>query len=100
MEGQLGFCSAVWRRSGRRRTERLGDPVGTVGEIPVAASAGGSAGRLRDPSRDCCRLRLEHDPCGDPTRFDVSDRLVDVVEWSCFADHACLAGGVKLEYLA
>ena len=46
------------------------------------------------------RLRLEHDPRGDSAGFDVSDRLVDLVERSRLSDHAGLTGGVQLEHLA
>ena len=45
-------------------------------------------------------LGLEHDPRGDSAGLDVGDGLVDLVERSRFADHAGLAGGVKLEHLA
>jgi hypothetical protein len=45
-------------------------------------------------------LWFEYDPCGDSAGLDVGDRFVDLVERSCFADHAGLAGGVELEYLA
>ena len=50
--------------------------------------------------RGCRRLRLEHDPRGDSAGLDVGYGLVDLVERSRFADHACLAGRVKLEHLA
>ena len=47
-----------------------------------------------------CRLWLEHDPRGDSAGLDVGYGFVDLVERSGFADHACLAGRVKLEHLA
>ena len=99
MEGRLGFCSATWRLSSSRRVERLGDPVGTHGEIPMATGVEdrwAPVGSLRG----CRRLGLEHDPRGDFAALDVGDGLVYLVERSCFADHARLAGRVKLEHLA
>jgi hypothetical protein len=51
-------------------------------------------------SAGCGDLWLEHDPRGDSAGFDVGYGFVDLVERSGFADHACLAGCVKLEHLA
>jgi hypothetical protein len=76
-----------------------GDPEGTDGEIPMATvveDRWAPVGSLRG----CRRLRLEYDPGGDSAGLDVGDGRVDLVERSGFADHACLAGCVKLEHLA
>jgi hypothetical protein len=83
----------------RRSDRMLGRAVRTDGEIPMATSGGVSMAACGIPIGRC-RLGLEHDPRGDSAGFDVGDRLVYLVERSCFADHACLAGGVQFEHLA
>ena len=81
------------------QVERFGDPVGTDGEILMATGVADRSGHVGS-LRGCRCLWLEHDPRGDSAGFDVGYGLVDLVERSGFADHACLAGCVKLEHLA
>ena len=44
--------------------------------------------------------RIEHDPRGDSAGLDVSNRLIDLVQRACLADHARFTGGVQFEHLA
>ena len=78
---------------------RLSGSGDTDGEIPMATGVEdrwAPVGSLRG----CRRLWLKYDPGGDSAGLDVGDGLVDLVERSGFADHACLAGCVQLEHLA
>jgi hypothetical protein len=101
-----GLRVLLWRRRGhpeirdQGQDQRFGGiPWVTHREIPMATvveDRWAPVGSLRG----CRRLGLEHDPCGDPAGFDVGYGLVDLVERSRFADHACLASAVELEHLA
>lgn len=79
-----------------RRSARVAASGAFSGPTGGGLTGGCAAGSVRG----CCRSGLEHDACGDSAGFEVSDRVVDLVERSRFADHSCLAGRVKLEHLA
>lgn len=74
----------------RRTSKELAVAGGTACDAQIL-QVYSEAVRDRGAARRQPTLGLKHDPCGDSAGLNVGDRLVYLIEWSCFADYACLA---------